>query len=216
MVSIKDAVSYLQRQKTLGKEFRKFQTNRINSGLLTFIQAWWLHSRTQTVGIFVKGTVGAKFLRAGEKSVNRVTGAAVNVTGAAVNVMSYVNPVNVLGSWGSPFSSPAPEPNANAVKRGPLHSGREDPPNTDSSRLRLAKTLPNSALHGTQHESMQNEADDRAAEVVGGTPSVSVPVAAVANQTPVSKSPSSFAISFDDQHIPLNLCGTPSLQFFSP
>ena len=95
-VSIKGAISCIRRHKTISREIRKFKQNLLNSELMAIVQAWWLHSRTQTMG--------SRFLRAGEKSVNRVTGAAANVTDAAVNAINYVNPVNVLGSWSSPFS----------------------------------------------------------------------------------------------------------------
>lgn len=109
--------------------------------LLVIVQEWWLHSRTQTMG--------AKFLRAGEKSVNRVTGAAVNVTGAAANVISYVNPL--LGTWSSPFSSPAPhlKPASDARSASDASSAKAvDIVSLDGSEgnapltQRLAKTLP--------------------------------------------------------------------------
>ena len=86
----------------LSKEFRRFKKRILKSEVSAIVSAWFLHSRTQTMG--------AKFLRAGEKSVNRVTGAAGAVTGAAVNVISFVNPINVLGAWSSPFSTPAQAP----------------------------------------------------------------------------------------------------------
>ena len=101
-VSIKDTIACVRRHRMLSKEFRKFKKRILKSEVSAIVSAWFLHSRTQTMG--------AKFLRAGEKSVNRVTGAAGAVTGAAVNVISFVNPINVLGAWSSPFSTPAPGP----------------------------------------------------------------------------------------------------------
>ena len=155
-VSIKGAISCLRRHKALSREIRKFKKNLINSKLLAIVQAWWLHSRTQTVG--------AKFLRAGEKSVNRVTGAAVNVTGVAVSAISYVNPANVLGAWSSPFSSPAPGPNVNvAGRRGSIRSGRgseEGNSQPDSTARCLARNLPYTARTGPDYEGVSDSQDD--------------------------------------------------------
>ena len=181
-MSIKSAISYLRRHKALSREFRKFKKDLINSALLAIVQAWWLHSRTQTVG--------ARFLRAGEKGVNRVTGAAVNVTGAAVSAISYVNPANVLGTWSSPFSSPAPGPNANVIRHnGPMLPGQEseeEQSQIDSTRRCLARNLPHTARSGPDDGTLSSSQDDaREVELAGwqirGTRSGAAPAA---EQTP--------------------------------
>jgi chromosome segregation ATPase len=96
-VSLHNAVADLRRNRLVARSVRKLATSARRKYLTALVQGWFLHSRSQTIG--------AKFLRAGEKSITRtgaaVTGAAANVTGAAVSAISYVNP----GNW-SPFSTP--------------------------------------------------------------------------------------------------------------
>ena len=117
-VSLQNAVADLRRNRLVARSVRKLATSARRKQLTALVQGWFLHSRSQTIG--------AKFLRAGEKSITRtgaaVTGAAANVTGAAVSVLSYVKPVN----W-SPFSTPEAD-----VSPGDGH---------DSTRL-LARSLP--------------------------------------------------------------------------
>jgi hypothetical protein len=115
--SLINAVADLRRHRLSAREFRKFVKTLRRKQLTTLVDAWFLHSRTQTIG--------AKFVRAGTKGVIRVTGAAANVTDAAVSAISFVNPVNWVPS-ASPFSTPEDGSESRRLARNlPYSSNKE-------------------------------------------------------------------------------------------
>jgi hypothetical protein len=97
--SMKKTIACVRRNRTVSRDYRKLKAHLQKTNLEIILQSWWLLSRTQTIG--------AKFLRAGEKRMNRMTTVAVNVTGAAANVIAFVNPAVALGTFTGPSSSPA-------------------------------------------------------------------------------------------------------------